>query len=248
MLTLNQKEINPKEIPAVCEIEKEISAAYSEHKKLSAYAQDLESKFYKTIKTKTATRAELKESGLLAEIAKAQKAKNDAGAKIMLLKHNLYISVCVHVLPVIFSELEKFGGKQYGEKTKTKINNTVKEKTGFGFSIASGKMIDLYCYSYGYHTINCYPQSEQQQDVQIITDDNKIDVSSVSGFAVPISGGIDYIFNIQERIEQIETAYAEMVKAQTALEAAKRMYSAFSVDGMPYAYDRHIYEKLIFNV
>ena len=71
------------------------------------------------------------------DMMKASEEKINLQITIKILKNNAKIALFNEVLPVALEVLAKYSGKPYGEKTKQKISDEIKEKTNCRFYIGS---------------------------------------------------------------------------------------------------------------
>ena len=71
------------------------------------------------------------------DMLKVSEEKKDLKITLKILKSNARIALFNDVLPVALEILKKYAGKPYGEKTKQKISDEVKEKTNCRFYISS---------------------------------------------------------------------------------------------------------------
>ena len=71
------------------------------------------------------------------DMIKASEEKKDLQITLKILKSNARIALFNEVIPVALEVLKKYAGKPYGEKTKEKISDEIKEKTNCRFYITS---------------------------------------------------------------------------------------------------------------
>src|SRR5574344_1786958 len=71
------------------------------------------------------------------DMMKASAEKKDLRITLKILISNARIALFNEVLPVALEVLKKYAGKPYGDKTKQKISDEIKEKTNCWFYITS---------------------------------------------------------------------------------------------------------------
>lgn len=182
------------------------------------------------------------------DMIKASEEKKDLQIALKILKSNARIALFNEVLPVALEVLAKYAGKPYGEKTKQKISDEVKEKTNCRFYISS---------SYGSHSFDVYPVDGFGNDYNITcgteyTDgnkkqlliNNKIQTVSFEELALYYISR-EYVEDIPQRVEAIKAAHAEAVAKQEELRAACDRFNDLSVgDIKRLYYDKYIYTNM----
>lgn len=165
--------------------------------------------------------------------ANAERAKelNSAAAEVELLRienkilhDNARRALVAEVLPVILEELNKYSGKPYGEKTREKINNAVKARTGCAFYIDTSSYgnnclnivpLDKNGYSgtgvFRYNDFEIYPAYENGERLRVLID-NKINVLPAEKLC--ISNCPEYVENVREHAEAIRNEYNAVKKAR----------------------------------
>ena len=191
------------------------------------------------IKKKRAVEAQINENG---EIIKNCKIA------IKILKNNAKIALFNEVMPVALEVLKKYSGKPYGDKTRQKICDEVKQKTNCRFYIDS---------RWGSCSFNVYPMDGFGGDYSIscgteYTDgsqkplliDNKIQLVSFDEIALYYIAR-EYVENIGERVDELKAVYKEAFAKQKELETICNRYNSLAVGDLAHIYhDKRIYESM----
>lgn len=142
--------------------------------------------------------------------------------KVKLLQHDYRIALYNEVMPQILNILKKYSGKAYGEKTKAKITEEVKQSCGVWFYIEGGANYRQ-CYhitnnhlSYNM-SIEAYTKSNNEGVRPALLDNNKIVVPDIDNLMFWYD---KYIVDIDKQIEDIKNAYNDALQAKKALSAA----------------------------
>ena len=182
------------------------------------------------------------------DMIKASEEKKDLQITLKILKSNAKIALFNEVIPVALEVLKKYAGKPYGEKTKEKISDEIKEKTNYRFYITSrwdSYSFDIYpMVGFGNdYNITCgskYTNGERKpllidNKIQLITFD-EIELYYISR---------EYVADISQRIENLKTAYAEAVIKQEELQTACDNFNMLAVGDISCIYsDKHIYHNM----
>ena len=207
----------------------------------------------RAIKEVEAREDELVENYMKREVAendmiKASEEKKDLQITFKILKSNAKIALFNEVLPVALEVLKKYAGKPYGEKTKEKISDEIKEKTNCRFHITS---------RWDSYSFDMYPMDGFGNDYNITcgtkyTDggrkplliDNKIQLITFDELELYYISR-EYVEDIPQRIEDIKTAYLEAVAKQEESRAACSRFNALAVGDIDYIYyDKNIYKNM----
>ena len=207
----------------------------------------------RAIKEVEAREDELVESYMKREVAendmiKASEEKKNLQITIKILKNNAKIALFNEVLPVALEILKKYSGKPYGEKTKQKISEAIKEKTNCRFYIDS---------RYGSDSFNVYPVDTFGNDYDIscgtdYTDgsqkplliDNKIQLVTFDEIEIYYIAR-EYVADISKRVDAIKAAHLEAVAKQEELRAACSRFNALAVGDINHVYyDKNIYKNM----
>lgn len=182
------------------------------------------------------------------DMIKASAEKKNLQITIKILKNNAKIALFNEVLPVALEVLAKYSGKPYGEKTRQKISDEIKEKTNCRFYIGS---------RYGSDSFEVYPVDTFGNDYNIscgtdYTDgskkplliDNKIQLVTFDEIGLYYIAR-EYVADIPQRVEAIKAAHAEAVAKQEELKAACSRFNALAVGDINHIYyDKHIYTNM----
>lgn len=159
---------------------------------------------------------------------------------IKILRNNARLALYNEVLPVALAVLEKYNGKPYGEKTRQKICNEVKEKTGCSFYIGKSDEINIYTsygYDYNLEATTKYINGNQKK----ILIDNKIQSVTMEDFQL---WNINkHTENVTETVNKIKELHKLAMEKKAELEAILSQFNALSVNGI-----EHMYANWHFNV
>ena len=158
--------------------------------------------------------------------------------ELQILRNNARAALAAEVLPVIAEVFQKYGGKQYGPKTKDKITSEIKERTGCLFYLSSHtfdgmKKEAIFSLLKNGYTISC----DWDFRVHFIDYANKafaID-NKIQAFAaeeVYISGLKEYIEDPAERVKDLQNAFAKVKALNEELNKALEEYNNLTVDGI----------------
>ena len=182
------------------------------------------------------------------DLVKVSEEKKDLQITIKILKSNARIALFNEVLPVALEILAKYAGKPYGEKTKQKISDAVKEKTNCLFYISSrwdSHSFDLYpvdVFGNDYN-ISCGTKYANGSQKQLLID-NKIQLVTFDELELYYISR-EYVENIPERVEALKKLYAEAVAKQKELETICDNYNGLAVGDIKHIYsDKRIYPNM----
>lgn len=165
-----------------------------------------------------------------------------------ILKNNARVALFYDVLPVALEILAKYSGKPYGEKTRQKISDEVKEKTNCRFYIGS---------RYGSHSFEVYPVGGFGNDYNIscgteyvngnkkpLLIDNRIQLVTFDEIELYYISR-EYVENVPQRVEELKALYNEAVAKQKELESVCSRYNSLAVGDLAHLYhDKQIYENM----
>lgn len=194
---------------------------------------------YKTEHAEDVKKKDLK----LAELSeKVQREK----IRIKLLQNNAKITLFDEVMPVALEILSKYKNKPYGEKTRQKISDAVKEKTNCAFYIYSkwsGHEYSIIPMNLGNeYNIEVFTKYENGESKALLLD-NKIQNVEMSDLYV----GYNHSFyeDIEETINEIIRLHAEAKKKKEEFEAVCSQYNNLIPNGMENLHgSRYIYDKI----
>ena len=165
-----------------------------------------------------------------------------------ILRNNAKVALFNEVLPVALSILAKYAGKPYGDKTREKISNEIKEKTNCRFYISSRWSsysfeicpVDVFGNDYN---ISCGTEYTDGSQKQLLID-NKIQLVTFEEIALYYISR-EYVEDIPGRVEELKRLYAEAVAKQKELETICDKYNALAVGDIEHIYsDKRIYSNM----
>lgn len=180
--------------------------------------------------------------GAAADLAKMSEKRKDLEITIKLLKNNARVALFNDVVPVIVETLEAYAGKPYGEKTRQKISDIIKEKTGCRCYIYQQ-------YYYSAPEINVFPP-EHNNDITIGTKkeykiliDNKIQAPVADQLKLYYINNT-YFDDIPAAIKEMRKAYKKAYEKQKELETLCDEFNKYAVDGIEHIYkNKYIHER-----
>lgn len=164
-----------------------------------------------------------------------------------ILKNNAKIALFNEVIPVALEILKKYNGKPYGEKTRQKICDEVKEKTNCRFYIGGswGQSYEVYpANAFGNeYNISCGTEYTDGNKKPLLID-NKIQAVEFSELDLYYISR-EYVENVPERVEELKRLYFEAVKKQEELEIICNAFNSLAVGDIPHIYkDKYIYKNM----
>lgn len=177
-----------------------------------------------------------------AALAKISEKRKDLEITIKLLRNNARVALFNDVSPVIIETLETYAGKPYGEKTRQKISDIIKDKTGYRCYISQA-------FYYSTPEINVFPP-EHNNNITIGTKsdhkiliDNKIQPPTVEQLKLYYVNNT-YFEDIPAAIKDMRKAYKKAYEKQKELETLCNEFNKYAVDGIDRIYkDKYIYER-----
>ena len=178
------------------------------------------------------------------EITEVSEKTKDLKITLKILKNNAKLALFNEVMPVALEALSKYNNKPYGEKTKAKINDEVKEKTNCCFYITS---------RFGSDSFNIYPDvalgnvscgiAYEGGIKKRILVNNKIQPVTFEELVVY---GIDdeYVSDIPQRVEALKAAYKDAVTKQKELQVACDRFNSLAVGIDHIYYGDHLYKNM----
>lgn len=158
--------------------------------------------------------------------------ETDRKIKLRYMENNAKIALFQDKMPIILEVLKKYNGKPYGEKTKQKIYEEVKEKTNCSFYI--GNSYGNYSYhinpinnSYG---IECGTEYYNGSKKPLLVD-NKIQIVTMEELNICYINR-NYYENLDEVVEEVKRLHSEALKKQKELEEICNAYNKLTVDGV----------------
>lgn len=174
------------------------------------------------------------------ELKKTTNKINDLKITIKLLKNNARVALFNEITPVIVEIFNKYTGKPYGEKTRDKISDEIKTRTGCRCYIYAeylhSQRLEVYSGSNDYNITIGYPGNS---DLKFL-DDNKIQEIKPDQLQLYYIKR-DYFENIPATIKEMKKAYKKAVEKQKELETLCDAFNVFAVDGIERIYkDKYI--------
>lgn len=183
-----------------------------------------------------------------AELCELNENITDKKLYIKIAENNAKIALFNEVMPVALEILAKYSGKPYGEKTRQKISDEVKEKTNCRFYIGS---------RYGSDSFEVYPVDGFGNDYNIscgteytngnkkpLLIGNKIQVVAFDEVGLYYISR-DYVDDIPGRITELKQIYADAVAKQKELETICNKYNNLAVGNIEHIYkDKNIYKNM----
>lgn len=168
-----------------------------------------------------------------------------------ILYHNYRIALFNEVMPTILEVLKKWENKPYGEKTKEKIKDEIKEKTNCFFYI-SQKYVSWDEYviwddftQYGIHNhldIQTFEKDENNNFKRLLVD-NKIVIPKLENLGFYKSHM--YIEDVEHHIEMMKDLYNDAKHKQEELEKACERYNKIiTFDMNSIYYSKHLYNSI----
>lgn len=214
---------------AYTEIINDIFANNQKIKELEAKADELlkkaESAAASTISEKITIRKSISEEADAAAV-QAYNEIEDIKAINSILEENVKASFAAEVEPIIRNIMEKYAGKQYGEKTREKIRNEAKENNIMFYFDGYGELykVCVYCLNaegykaYNLPEIDIHATDAAGHTTAFISESNTIqDVKNIS-----FSTHYNYTEDPAAKIEELTAAYndfKELVNKAAAAES-----------------------------
>ena len=150
--------------------------------------------------------------------------------KIALLKNNAKFALMNDVIEVVVNAFNKFSGKPYGEKTKEKISNEIKENVGCGAYI-SNNTIHVYTLDYVGREYDLEIGMKDYKNKFLI--DNKIQKFTRDDLKL-YNGSNSYIEDIDTEVKYIRDAQAKIIEKEQELKKMCDDYNKHTVNGIDY--------------
>lgn len=185
---------------------------------------------------------------LLDDIAAEEARINDMRAARRLIQNNARVALYHDVLPVVLEVLQKYAGKPYGEKTREKIAQEVKARTGARAYISSrygSDEINIYPDTFGTtYNITCGPRPEKVKDdvPRLLDEKNRITPQPAELFKLFYIKS-EYVFDVWGAVEEMKRLYTLAVEKQAELESICAAFNAIACDGIEHIYkDKSIWK------
>lgn len=178
------------------------------------------------------TRKEIKQEHA-EELKKVSEKITDLNITTKLLNNNAKIALFNEITPVIIEILKKYSGKPYGEKTRHKISDEIKEKTGCTCYITN---------RYTTSELKIYPGMYSREitagtteNIKIINENNKIQAVEPEQIKLYYINQ-NYFEDIPKAIKEMKKAYKKAVEKQKELETICSEFNFYAVDGIEHIY------------
>lgn len=236
------------------EIIAEISATYAEVKKAESEMNAKIEERYNTLKPLSLTERikQKRDNGAYYEeidkaIADYDAAISDGKLKIKLLENNAKIALFSEVMPAALEVFGKYTGKPYGEKTKSKIEQEIKEKTGCIVYITT-----RYCNSDNFvilnerYNIECGTEYINGERKPLLVG-NRIQAITFEELR-PYYINTTYYDDITATISELKRLQNEAYAKAEELKEICSKFNKLSVDGIKSLSEREtIYNKILFH-
>lgn len=165
-----------------------------------------------------------------------------------LMKNNACVALYHDVLPVVLEVLQKYSGKPYGDKTRDKIAQEVKARTGSRAYIGSrygNDEINIYPDVFGNaYNITCgpHPNADREKQEYLLNGNqiNPLPFESLALWYIPTN----YIDDVPAAVEELKRLRAAAVEKQKELATICSAYNSIARGGMEHIYkDKSIFDR-----
>lgn len=190
-------------------------------------------------------REKLEKNGTVQKLGELKNKVKDMEIAYKYLKNNAKIAAFNEFLPVVLEVWNKYANKPYGEKTKQKIYDEIKDRCNCSFYVKNGFNITP-LNEQGYSTrydFTCNTKYEDGERKPLLVE-NKIQPLEFSDFELWYIKS-EYVENIPATIKEIRKLETEAIEKQKELDAICTNFNKLAVDGIDkiYCTDR-IYKRL----
>lgn len=154
----------------------------------------------------------------------------DYKVKIAILKSNAKIALMNDVIDVVIDSFNKFVGKPYGEKTKDKISNSIKEKVNCGAYIYNNT-IHVYLMNYVDREYDFEIGMKDYSNKFLI--DNKIQGINKDDLILCYSNNT-YIEDVETEVKTIRDMQAKIIEKEQEIKKMCGEYNKHTVNGINY--------------
>lgn len=148
--------------------------------------------------------------------------------KIALLKNNAKFALMNDVVDVVVDAFNKFSGKPYGEKTKEKISNEVKEKVNCGAYIYNN-IIHVYMMNYVGREYDLEIGMKNYSNKFLIN--NKLQKFTRNDLKL-YNGSSNYIENVDTEVKYIRDTQRKIIEKEQELEKMCEEYNKHTMNGI----------------
>lgn len=219
-------------------ISAEIEAAEAEEKRLTASWSGLDD-----IRARHDAHMQLAQ-----RISDAAARANDLRIMRRLLQNNARVALYHDVLPVVLEVLQKYAGKPYGDKTRDKIAQEVKARTGSRAYIGSrygNDEINIYPDVFGNaYNITCGPRVTAVKDEQPrLLNGNRIQPQPFDVFSLWYIK-TNYVDDVPAAVAELKRLHALAFEKQEKLGRICSEFNAIACDGIEHIYkDKPIFSR-----
>lgn len=220
------------------EIREEREKVAAEIKALQEQAEQMREQWKKkTIEEKAKYIKETPESArIMRKLDEIEKRKNDIVSISKILQHNYRVALALEVVPALAAILEKYAGKQAGEKTREKMRAEMLSACGCSFHFVRNFMSDK---AECAEVVQVVDGCAIAEHIRINTtgraamiDENNTIKSAPAETLRPDTGA--YIEDPAARLEEIKKAREELEQAKSAYNAAADKLNELLVVGFDY--------------
>lgn len=178
------------------------------------------------------------------EMCKLEQDIKDLGLTIQILNSNAKIALFTECLPIALEILEKYSGKAYGEKTRSKISDEMQAKTGCRLFIqqsnySNDTKLALYPLNLSGYNIECGTSGKDRKE--FLNVENKIQVVPLEDVKLYYDSN-EYVENVPKRIRELKKAREKAIQAQSELEKACGNFNRLAVGSIEHIYaSKYIY-------
>lgn len=164
----------------------------------------------------------------LITVGKWEKIEINCKVKIALLKNNAKFALMNEVVDVVVNAFNKFSGKPYGEKTKEKISNEVKEKVNCGAYIYNN-IIHVYMMNYVGREYDLEIGMKNYSNKFLIN--NKLQKFTRNDLKL-YNGSSNYIENVDTEVKYIRDTQRKIIEKEQELEKMCEEYNKHTMNGI----------------
>lgn len=164
----------------------------------------------------------------LKTVEKWGKIEIDCKVKIALLKNNAKFALMNDVVNVVVDAFNKFSGKPYGEKTKEKISNEVKEKVNCGAYIYNN-IIHVYIMNYVGREYDLEIGMKNYSNKFLIN--NKLQKFTRNDLKL-YNGSSNYIENVDTEVKYIRDTQTKIIEKEQELKKMCEEYNKHTMNGI----------------
>ena len=164
----------------------------------------------------------------LITVGKWEEIEINCKVKIALLKNNAKFALMNDVVDVVVDAFNKFSGKPYGEKTKEKISNEVKEKVNCGAYIYNN-IIHVYMINYIGREYDLEIGMKNYSNKFLIN--NKLQKFTRNDLKL-YNGSSNYIENVDTEVKYIRDTQTKIIEKEQELEKMCEEYNKHTMNGI----------------